>query len=169
MAASTIYLYYSVIVIHITDTPEFIMQRPAYATCKNILSMLKSEAKWFPDISNANTLWARIEACTSIIAACLPTLAPLAFDTKALHSLLDRWRSVFSRGSNSGVSNDKSWGEHREMLVSDSTGVQKGWQKLQSGSTTTASRDVELGHVSDTAQLGKGIVIQQTFRWKFAS
>lgn len=44
----------------------------------------------------SNTIWSFIECCTSILAACLPTLAPLFRGNRQLDSLIRSIRSMLS-------------------------------------------------------------------------
>ena len=62
IAASIARLYYSVRVLDVANAPGYAFKHPERATY----------------IVNGNTLWARIEASASIVAACLPPIAPLA-------------------------------------------------------------------------------------------
>ena len=148
----------------ITDSPTISLERPEYATCKcNMTFQYKTLLTASADVANANTLWARIEACSSILAACLPTLAPLASGVY-LQGLISNWQSKLSWFSSLTAQSSKGWGSTGKDFSSNSTASDKEWQEARTGYTFAATGDVELGDVPRNLKDGKGIVVQHSFR-----
>lgn len=77
-------------------------------------------------------MWAHIEACASIVTACLPTLAPLAAGPQGLGSLLSSVRSLFTRwGSTLSLLKRDSKGKDYEQSSAESPQAKHSWYKLE--------------------------------------
>ena len=109
--SSIIRLYYSVLLLNTPNGPD----TP------------------FTDNTSLVVVWSYIEECTSLVAACLPTLAPLLKNGRGLSTKLHRLASLFSiRGS--------SQNNLRSGRTKGTSGKSPGyksaktaWQKLCSG------------------------------------
>lgn len=115
----------------------------------------------FLDISDKNDVWAHIEACASVVTACLPTLGPLLGGTRTLGSIIESLRSMFSIMSDSKFAGNKSkTPEDRPSLtrVED----KRPWYELQSpGTNATATKSTVYDDVE--AQCSNSILVKKTF------
>ena len=127
--SSIIRLYYSVLLLNTPNSPD----TP------------------FTDNTSLVVVWSYIEECTSLVAACLPTLAPLLKNGRGLSATLHRLVSLFSVPGSSHK-NLRSGGT--EGTSGNSPGYKSAktaWQKLHTGGdhTTNIARgsDVALTNV----------------------
>ena len=105
----------------------------------------------FTDNTSLVVVWTYIEECTSLVAACLPTLAPLLKNGRGLSTRLHRLMSLFSVRD--------SWRKNLRSGRTEGTrdnspeykSAKMAWQKLHSGGdhTTEIARggDVALANV----------------------
>ena len=125
IVSSIIRLYYSVLLLNTPNNPD----TP------------------FTDNTSLVVVWSYIEECTSLVAACLPTLAPLLKNGRGLSTTLHRLMSLFSVRD--------SWHKNlrsgrREDTRDNSpkhNSARMAWQKLHSGGSHTT--EIALG--SDVA------------------
>ena len=78
-----------------------------------------------------NDVWAHIEACASIVTACLPTLVPLFTRIRAPESMLRSVKAIFSLGSSSRFSlpRDRQTNQEKNSLSSPSR-KKNAWHEL---------------------------------------
>ena len=109
------------------------------------------------DLSDKNDVWAHIEACASVVAACLPTLGPLWGGFRTPQSIIASIRSVFSLKSGSTLSVSKAKVSEDKPALTGAA-----WYELQTQGTnatdisSTFYRDVE-------AQSSNKILVKSTF------
>jgi len=89
-----------------------------------------------------DTIWSFLESCMSIIAACLPTLAPLFRNIRDVASLIASVRSALSLQSLSSGRANRSNGQSstKDTQITDTN---KPWQKLGSVPGTSCDNIVE--------------------------
>ncbi|KAL8784400.1 MAG: hypothetical protein Q9195_009065 [Heterodermia aff. obscurata] len=79
-----------------------------------------------------NDTWAHIEACASIVTACLPTMAPLFAEGKSLERLFRSIRSLSSRWGSTLLSSSKNRkGEDSQEASLESLPTKHPWYKLE--------------------------------------
>lgn len=100
------------------------------------ISFLTERDRQFSSTAFYCYIWSVIEPCTSIIAACLPTLAPLLKDDRGLMSLLRSVMSMFStsrtHSSSTGV---PKRGTDQDTPQGDSAYARHAWRGLHPAST----------------------------------
>ena len=103
------------------------------------------------DISTAQTLWAFVESCSSIIAACLPTMAPLFRSAGPVNTSIRTLRTALSKPFKKGSSSENSSDtESKKYIVGETVQPnKKGWQTLHTGLTgnRTTRGDLEMGEI----------------------
>ena len=98
-----------------------------------------------PAIQAWNDVWAHIEACASIVTACLPTLVPLFASVPSPESMLGSFKSFFSLDSISKFAVFRSRrSSHENEFSPESSGPKQTWHELNSTSKFSA------GHVPKT-------------------
>ena len=115
------------------------------------------------DIFARNDWWAHIEACASIVTACLPTFVPLITNLgmpgsilSGLRSLLSHWSITLSSSTSSGRRDARH--ESSESLHTDNT-----WYKLD---TRSEAHAVDAKHrVEEDSLVGHpaSIQVQKSF------
>lgn len=89
-----------------------------------------------------NDVWAHIEACSSIVTACLPTLVPLFTKHLSLESIFGGFKLFFSLGSSSRFTLFRSRRGSSEKGESSpaSLGSKHTWHELNETSKFSAKR-----------------------------
>ena len=83
-------------------------------------------------VANWNDLWAHIEACASIVTACLPTLKPLFSEGRTPESLIGSAKGIFMLKSGSLFSIIRNKSTLEERPSADSEDARKAWEELTS-------------------------------------
>ncbi|MCJ1285829.1 hypothetical protein MMC26_005170 [Xylographa opegraphella] len=109
-------------------------------------------------------LWAVIEPCSSIVAACLPTLAPFVRGRRDLASIIRSVRSILSLNSRHS---SRSETQNKPNPTGDERDTRHGknaWQKLSvpndSTKNLTSAADVELGDMPATPLAPRSIMVE---------
>ena len=129
IVSSIIRLYYSVLLLNTPNNPN----TP------------------FTDDTSLVVVWSYIEECTSLVAACLPTLAPLLKNGRGLSTGLQRLGSLFSIRDRRHKRPRSGRTEGTSGNSPESKSARTAWQKLHSGGHTTEiarGSDVALAHVN---------------------
>ena len=109
------------------------------------------------DLTDKNDVWAHIEACASVVAACLPTLGPLWGEFRTPESIIRSISSIFSLKSGSIFSVSKAKVSEDKPSVTGAA-----WYELQTQGTNATKisspfyRDAE-------AQSSNKILVKSTF------
>jgi len=117
------------------------------------------------DVPNLLMLWFHIEACASIIAACLPTLAPLFRGEYTAGSLCGKGRALCSSRFKSSRKCSKSSEANSSFELAQS---KRAWQTLPSIKTHTAARGTqEPKNLEVEAGSQDGILVERSFTCDF--
>ncbi|MCJ1391625.1 hypothetical protein MMC18_004490 [Xylographa bjoerkii] len=116
-----------------------------------------------------DTIWSFIEPCMSIVAACLPTLAPVFKGGRDLGSIVRSVRSVFSlRTIDSQKDQIRSKGskESKGSNTQETREAKRAWQKLNTGTSPSnhiaGGSEVELDEIRPLYDPASGITVQTT-------
>ena len=123
--SSIVRLYYSVLLLNTPNSPD----TP------------------FTDNTSLVVVWSYIEECTSLVAACLPTLAPLLKNGRGLSTRLHRLKSLVSVRGSSQKNLRSGRTEGTSINNPGYMSVRWPWQKLHSGDGHTT----KIGRGSDVA------------------
>jgi len=129
----------------------------------------------FTKVVDNNFIWATIEPCTSIIAACLPTLGPLLQTWRAPESIVNSVRSVLSIHSAGSASrtNAATLKAKQDSEHSQSSLDKRAWIALDSheafATIGSASEDVELANLTNVGRQHEShIRVDKTFATQHA-
>lgn len=116
------------------------------------------------ELSDSNALWAHIEACASIVAACLPTYGPLFGGVRSLESLVGSFRSLFSIGSRSKLSISEQRTKSKQTNSQSSADDKRAWHELRSKATcSSATGGTHSLDLEAHSQRSDTILVQKTF------
>ena len=109
------------------------------------MSLLQTNSLNVLDIAAWNDVWAHIEACASIVTACLPTLVPLFTNIRTPESMIRSVKAILTLGSGSRFS--LPWNRQTSVekdSVSSSSQRKQAWYELTmtSKSRVTGGREV---------------------------
>ncbi|MCJ1246387.1 hypothetical protein MMC30_003594 [Trapelia coarctata] len=141
VVASAVRLYYSVLLIQVTGAIEG-----------------PPDWDYITYVINSAHIWSYIEAYVSIIAACLPSLAPLLQSSSAFDSFFKSVRSIFSKSSSTGISSEEGWNDSQRHLAGDLMPGERNWQGSRGKPMITASRYIELAGVPSKLESGQGVI-----------
>ena len=102
-------------------------------------------------------VWGHVEACASVITACLPTLAPLFREQWGLISLLRSVRSLFTLRSRSQTDNHSDMDDSMAL-----TEVKGAWRKMNAQNITTNALRYD-GALEEQSAVPGQIVVNRHF------
>ena len=158
MIAASVRLYYCVRL----NTFEHILvvSNKEYSCMGSHLNICQDrQSNKYLDVTVSQAIWAEVEPCCSIVAACLPSLGPLAKEGHFLHSMIMSLRSLASKSSKtSSITADEGSASSEDL-------PKRPWYKMQSDANgTSSSQDIEL-----QPKEPKGILVQKSFTATAAS
>lgn len=107
-------------------------------------------------------LWAHIEAYSSLITACLPTLSPLFLNMRSLDSIVGSVRSVLSiRSKASSIFKPSGSDDHSQRSQSSDT-EKTPWNNSE-GPTSTAGRGRNIHDLESQVHNTEVIMVEKTF------